>query len=77
MAVSYLIEACELACVVEGVETRGQADKLRDMGFECAQGYLFGKPMGNEDFTALLSARPFGQSLDVAGAPAEQGPSAD
>ncbi|MFJ6416693.1 putative bifunctional diguanylate cyclase/phosphodiesterase [Paeniglutamicibacter sp. NPDC091659] len=56
MAVSYLIEACELACVVEGVETRGQADKLREMGFEYAQGYLFGKPMSSEDFTALLSA---------------------
>lgn len=56
MAVSYLIEACELECVVEGVETRGQADKLRTMGFECAQGYLFGKPMDYEDFTAALSA---------------------
>ncbi|MFF5793078.1 putative bifunctional diguanylate cyclase/phosphodiesterase [Paeniglutamicibacter sp. NPDC012692] len=76
MAVSYLIEACELACVVEGVETRGQADKLRDMGFECAQGYLFGKPMGNADFTALLSTQPPGKDRDLARSSAERGRSA-
>lgn len=53
-AVFYLIEACGLECVVEGVESREQADKLRSMGFPSAQGYLFGRPMGAVDFEASL-----------------------
>ncbi len=65
MAVSYLIEACELECVVEGVETRGQADKLRSMGFECAQGYLFGKPMSSEAFTRRAVCLTFWQGPAV------------
>ncbi|MGL3807545.1 putative bifunctional diguanylate cyclase/phosphodiesterase [Paeniglutamicibacter sp. R2-26] len=73
MAVAYLIEACALECVVEGVETRGQADKLRAMGFGHAQGYLFGRPMGSADFTAVLSARPRAKDSGAAGDPAKLG----
>ena len=35
----------EIACVVEGVETRAQLDSLRRLGCDFVQGYYFSKPM--------------------------------
>ncbi|MBR0830287.1 EAL domain-containing protein [Bradyrhizobium manausense] len=35
----------EIACVVEGVETRAQLDSLRRLGCDFIQGYYFAKPM--------------------------------
>ena len=35
----------EIACVVEGVETRAQLDSLRRLGCDYIQGYYFAKPM--------------------------------
>lgn len=41
--------------ICEGVETREQADFLKEIGCEMAQGYLFAKPMPREDFEELLN----------------------
>ncbi len=42
--------------VAEGVETRQQAELLHEKGCHLMQGYLFGKPMPAERFTAMLRA---------------------
>ena len=44
--------------VAEGVETVGQAEKLRTMACEYAQGYYFAKPMPAEEAGALIQAKP-------------------
>jgi EAL domain-containing protein (putative c-di-GMP-specific phosphodiesterase class I) len=36
------------------VESGGQADFLRDLGCEQAQGFLFARPMAAADFTAHI-----------------------
>jgi diguanylate cyclase (GGDEF)-like protein/PAS domain S-box-containing protein len=46
-----------LHIVAEGVETREQSDFLRQNGCDEAQGYFFGRPVPNVDFTALLKRR--------------------
>ncbi|MBK6896912.1 MAG: EAL domain-containing protein [Alphaproteobacteria bacterium] len=44
-----------MTTVAEGVEVREEAHKLREMGCELAQGYLFAKPMSESDLVALLT----------------------
>jgi EAL domain-containing protein (putative c-di-GMP-specific phosphodiesterase class I) len=39
-----LVLDMEIVAIAEGVETRAEADVCRDLGFEYAQGYLFGRP---------------------------------
>jgi diguanylate cyclase (GGDEF)-like protein len=40
-----LCDDMEIACVVEGVETRAQLDSLRRLGCDFIQGYYFARPM--------------------------------
>jgi diguanylate cyclase (GGDEF)-like protein len=50
-----LCDDMEIACVVEGVETRAQLDTLRRLGCDFIQGYYFAKPMPGaaiEDYLA-------------------------
>lgn len=47
-----------LKIVAECVETEEQADFLRNIGVDYAQGYLFGKPMKLSDFQAWMPASP-------------------
>ncbi|WP_238009019.1 bifunctional diguanylate cyclase/phosphodiesterase [Dactylosporangium sp. AC04546] len=44
-----------LTAIAEGVETREQAERLVSMGYRYAQGYLFGRPTPDPDFTAPLA----------------------
>jgi len=50
-----LAHGLRLKVVAEGVETQAQADLLRDIGCELAQGYLYSKPVPAETIGQLLS----------------------
>jgi len=49
-----MAESLSLNVIAEGVETEEQRQLLKQMGCNCFQGYLFGKPMPIEQFEALL-----------------------
>jgi EAL domain-containing protein (putative c-di-GMP-specific phosphodiesterase class I) len=50
--------ALKLCVVAEGIETREQADALRDMGCDIGQGFLFAKALPPEEMEELaLSGR--------------------
>ena len=49
-----MAQSLHLPVVVEGVETEGQAQLLRQMGARFAQGFLYYRPMPANDFEALL-----------------------
>lgn len=44
----------ELSVVAEGVETIAQAERLTELGCHFGQGYLFSKPVCEEDFLRLI-----------------------
>lgn len=50
-----LCDDMEIACVVEGVETRAQLDTLRRLGCDFIQGYYFAKPMSGDAIGDYLS----------------------
>ncbi|WP_043473220.1 putative bifunctional diguanylate cyclase/phosphodiesterase [Paeniglutamicibacter gangotriensis] len=53
-AISDLIAACNLKCIVEGVETAGQSAKLKAMGFTTVQGFYYAHPVDSAGFSELL-----------------------
>jgi predicted signal transduction protein with EAL and GGDEF domain len=57
-AIINLARLFGLKTVAEGVEDMKTADKLRELGVDYLQGYLFGKPMTRIDFLAWLDAQP-------------------
>jgi EAL domain-containing protein (putative c-di-GMP-specific phosphodiesterase class I) len=55
-----LAHSIGLRVVAEGVETRMQADFLRDHGCEELQGYYFSRPVPPAQVPGLFSAAPAG-----------------
>jgi EAL domain-containing protein (putative c-di-GMP-specific phosphodiesterase class I) len=53
-AVLQLARTMGLDVVAEGVETAAQATWLRDLGYELAQGYHFGRPVPPAELAAML-----------------------
>jgi predicted signal transduction protein with EAL and GGDEF domain len=51
-----MAQALSLEVVAEGVETERQADELRKLGCELAQGFLFHGPLDAERVGALVAA---------------------
>ncbi len=49
-----LAHGLRLKVVAEGVETQAQADLLKDIGCELAQGYLYSRPAPAETIEQLL-----------------------
>ena len=54
-AIVSLGHSLNMNLVAEGVETREQADHLENLGCQLVQGFLYGKPVAHEAFTALVS----------------------
>ena len=52
-----LVVACQLGCIVEGVETPEQAELLRRLGFNRAQGYFYSRPIPASELEPELAAR--------------------
>jgi EAL domain-containing protein (putative c-di-GMP-specific phosphodiesterase class I) len=61
-AVVSLGRSLNLQVTAEGVETEGQAQRLRALGCHNAQGYFYAKPMNAADVSAFLSKRMTGTS---------------
>ncbi|GAA3114389.1 hypothetical protein GCM10010466_01870 [Planomonospora alba] len=58
-AIVELSASLGLSTIVEGVETREQADVLRQMGSPLGQGYLFSRPVTAERIDDLLLVAPW------------------
>jgi EAL domain-containing protein (putative c-di-GMP-specific phosphodiesterase class I) len=46
-------------CVVEGVETREQLSKMKELGCEIVQGFYYDKPLPFEEFEASLAMKKY------------------
>ena len=55
-----LTQELDKTVVCEGVETENQADYLRGIRCDMAQGYLYAKPMPMEEFEKLLDKEIYG-----------------
>ena len=55
-AIAELSRKLHFKTIAEGVETEEQADRLRDMGIDYLQGFLFSRPVRFEVFRQLLDA---------------------
>jgi len=71
-----LAHSLDLEVIAEGVETRAQLATLRELGCDCAQGYLFAQPLSQVDMEAWLASWDPGVVLesDVAEACASKQP---
>lgn len=54
-----------LRVVAEGVETPGQAEQLRDLGCELAQGYLYSRPVPVDQVPPLLARASQGKAASA------------
>jgi EAL domain-containing protein (putative c-di-GMP-specific phosphodiesterase class I) len=74
-----LAHAVDLSVVAEGVETPEQMERLRQLGCDQAQGYLFSKARPAQDLAALLGTvypltgeRPVSEPMSRSAARPEQ-----
>jgi EAL domain-containing protein (putative c-di-GMP-specific phosphodiesterase class I) len=57
-ALAGLAYSLDMIAVAEGVETEGQAEVLRRLGCEMAQGWLFGRPQPAANLPQMVAAQP-------------------
>ncbi len=62
-SVISLARSLEVETIGEGVETAEQADRLRDLGCDHAQGFHFARPGPAAEVGKLLAAAAFGELL--------------
>ena len=72
--VSGLVNGMHLTGVAEGIATQMQADTLRAQGWECGQGYYFGKPAPIPSSRAGFGVGGVEGSVDLAGEVALEAP---
>jgi diguanylate cyclase (GGDEF)-like protein/PAS domain S-box-containing protein len=63
-----LAHKLKLTAIAEGIETLQQLDRLRELGCDLGQGYLFSQPVDAEAAGEILSASGFLMHAKVAGA---------
>jgi EAL domain-containing protein (putative c-di-GMP-specific phosphodiesterase class I) len=63
-AIIAMGKTLSLTVVAQGVETKEQADFLRDHACDEFQGFYFNKPMPGQQFTELLQTKNPGTALD-------------
>ncbi len=56
-AIVGMAKELDLNIVAEGIETERQMEFLHGLGCHTGQGYLFSKPITNDEFTGIISAR--------------------
>jgi len=56
-ALSAFLQVTPLQVIVEGVESEGQVDKLKQAGIELAQGLYFSPPLAAKAFEAFARSR--------------------
>lgn len=64
-SVVRMIQWLGLPIIAEGVEKLEQADLLKSIGCDYIQGYLYAKPIHQEEFAALLRGSHLGQPIQV------------
>jgi diguanylate cyclase (GGDEF)-like protein/PAS domain S-box-containing protein len=69
--------ACGMTVIAEGVETPAQADRLRELGVEMAQGYHFSRPMPAHRVPTLISTGSHPTPERASNQPADQPVAAD
>ena len=57
-AIISMSETLRLMTIAEGIETPEQADILRALGCDRGQGYLFSKPLPEDEITEFLKSQP-------------------
>ncbi len=57
-SMSRMVHSLGLTAVAEGVETLEQAQTLREMGFELAQGYYFARPVSADELIEAIAKIP-------------------
>ncbi|CAA9324362.1 MAG: diguanylate cyclase/phosphodiesterase (GGDEF & EAL domains) with PAS/PAC sensor(s) [uncultured Chloroflexia bacterium] len=65
-AVVMMAHKLDMRAVAEGVETEVQLARLRELGCEYGQGYLFAKPLTTEQAGLLLAGTPDVKDIDGA-----------
>ncbi|GGR83132.1 putative bifunctional diguanylate cyclase/phosphodiesterase [Deinococcus sedimenti] len=53
-AIIQLAQTLEMQVTVEGVEEQSQSDRLRDLGCDHVQGFLFARPVGPDEAARLI-----------------------
>ncbi len=53
-SVLSIAQSMGVECIVEGIETKAEAEVVTGMGFRFVQGYQFGHPVAAEHFAAML-----------------------
>ena len=56
-AMIRLAESIEVPCIAEGVETREQAQALKQMGCDIIQGYYFSRPLPAPEYVRFVRER--------------------
>ncbi|WP_447553790.1 GGDEF/EAL domain-containing response regulator [Vreelandella sp. EE22] len=66
LAITRLAHAVGCDVVAEGIETKAQADYLRSIGCEAAQGYYYARPLPADEFYDWCTRRATQQPLTIA-----------